>query len=183
MIPEKALRKYIAVKALAEQGDRGERDNAARIARRMETQIPGIQKAAADYLKKQQAPPESAGSRPRKNHPPGVWPKTSTGSPFDPFGGQVGNWENIFAFAADMYQGFAQAAETVVDAMYGKELAQAYARTQVKMSQYSETILLTLRIPLEALEQAKQLNPMQQHAFRKELHDMLEAALDDLFED
>jgi hypothetical protein len=162
MITEKVIKKYISVIALAKQGSPGEQDNAARIAARMEARTPGLKAAAREYKQEQEPQPEPEASVHRHS------------------AGPVGNWENIFAFASGMYSGFAEAAENVIDAIYGKELAERYVKTQVKMSRYSETVLITLRIPVDALDAARELNRPQEYAFREAMHDMLEEVLDDL---
>jgi hypothetical protein len=163
MITEKVIKKYISVIALAQQGSPGEQDNAARIAARMEARNPGLKAAARAYKQEREPQPEPEVSPVHQHRP-----------------GPVGNWENIFAFASGMYSGLAEAAGNAIDAIYGKELAEMYVKTQVKMSRYSETVLITFRIPVDALDAARELNRPQEYAFREAMHDMLEEVLDDI---
>jgi hypothetical protein len=175
MIPEKTVRKYIAVRALAEQGSPGERDNAARVAERMEKDHPGLRRQADDYIRAMNRPPESQAPR---GAPPGVHPKP--GFRRQGWDGFQGNWENIFQHAAEWYT---HVASSVVNAVVGTHLARRHVRTQKKMSRYADTILLTVRIPTGVVEHLHQLNPAQKAAFRQAVREMVEAELLDLTDD
>ena len=173
MIPEKTVRKYISVRALAERGSPGERDNAARVATRMERDHPGLRRQADDYIKTMN---QSTPNRP-SNAPPGVHPKAGASRPA---WGRQGNWENIFQHAAEWYT---HVASNVINAVVGTNLARRHVRTQKKMSRYADTILLTVRIPTGVVEHLHRLNPAQKAAFRQAVREMVEAELLDITDD
>ena len=165
MISEKAVKKYIAIRALAALGSPGEKGNAERAAARMEKDLPGIKKAAFAYENRERPStakrPDAAPSRPHHAS------------------ASVGNWENIFSFAAGVYSGFAEAARTTAAAHYGREVAEDYVKVYTKESKYTEAVLITVKIPLSALHLIyEEFNEEQVQAFRALIHDRVEDELD-----
>lgn len=159
MYDEATIQRFLKVKALAERGVPGERDNAQRIMAEMERDYPGI-RYQADLKSKPQPTPTS--SHPQ-NH-------TST---------STGNWENIFqqfAGAAGVAYNFVQQAS---QAIMGAQLAQHvehYTRI-VK----SEKVLIGLKMPQHIYWQAKKLNAIQIQAFRRSMHELLDRELNRMF--
>ena len=173
------LDKYLKVKALAVGGSAGEKENAKRILSKMESENPGIAKAAAAYAKKlaaeeQQSDPE-----------PGVWGQDhnnwgetrtrSSGWNQD----AAGNWENLFKAAQAAWSGMYGFAENVAQAYAGRELAQQ-VESDVRMNK-TGFIVSTLKIPLTVFNKATQLNTLQRAAFRQALHEKLDQQLNSLF--
>jgi len=168
--------KYLKVKALADQGDPGERDNAARILRKMRADHPGVEKAAAAYLKGKER--EENGGNPA---PSGVWPKandpnTTRGFRFG------GNWEELFNFAQGVVNGAYDFANTVANAYAGRLLAEQYVRSSTKSSR-AGNILITLKMSLAAYHQAQRLNAAQKQAFRQAMYEILEDELNEMLGD
>jgi hypothetical protein len=100
MADYKLIIKYIKVRALAQRGKAGERDNARRMLRKLEMENPSLKSQVAAFERKQ----------PNDNSPPGVTPKYSrqNGNVWQ----NLGNWENIFQYAQSAVHtayGFAEA--------------------------------------------------------------------------
>jgi hypothetical protein len=92
--------KYLKVRALAEEGAPGERDNAQRIKAKMEADHPGIAQKAEAYRLAEE----------------GIAPPPSTGHPFS-----RGNWENIFQFAAQATAAAYNFAQSAINAQFGAD--------------------------------------------------------------
>lgn len=180
MTPEKDILKYLKVKALAERGEPGERRAASRIMAKLEADNPSLARDAASYQRKQE---QSSGDSPPPGqpHPAGVWPKEGAAWGEHPPPHGTGNWENIFKWAGAAFNQAYGFAETVANAVAGRQLAQE-ARATTKLSR-SGNILITIRMPLWVYEQASNLNPVQQQAFRQAMHELLEEELDDFLGD
>jgi hypothetical protein len=185
-VDQAIIEKYLKVKALAIRGAPGEKDNAKKILQKLETEHPGIAKAAAAYLKKQaaaeaaeEAPPPRP-KKPKKPAPSGVWPKEDEDEEeTNPFENFAGNWENLFKNVQAAFYGVYGFAENVAQAYAGRELAQE-VEPDVKMGK-TGIISLTMKIGLSTYNRAIQLNTIQRNAFRQALHEQLEAQLDALF--
>ncbi|MEE9365173.1 MAG: hypothetical protein V3W44_00665 [Dehalococcoidales bacterium] len=160
MTDRNAIIKYLKVKALAEEGAPGERDNAQRIKAKMEADHPGIEQKAEAYRLAQEGVP---------------MPHTA-GHPFS-----RGNWENIFQFAAQAAGYAYNFAQSAVDAQFGAELAEE-VRVYNRNTR-SGRFVITLSLARETYQQAKHLNPAQREMFRNELHEFLDGQLDDLLEE
>ena len=161
--------RYLKVRALAEQGAPGERDNAARVMSKLEADHPGIGRYAEDYLRMKDKEMRGEHASP---HPSEIRPERS------PF---VGNWENIFRFAQAAFTNASGFAETVVQAAKARELAQTVQVT-VKPSKTSEHVIVALRMPVGVYEKAARLSPVTRAVFRQALHDLLDRQLDALFD-
>lgn len=161
MWDQATLQRFLSVKALAERGMPGEKDNALRIMKKMEQDFPGI---AAQAARSQQQPPKSA-------PPPNPYAQhTRQGN---------GNWENIFGQFAGMAGAAYDFAQKAANAYMGVELAKSvehYTRV-VK----SENVLIGLKMPQHIYWQAKGLNALQIQAFRKEVHNLLDKELNKMF--
>jgi len=160
-----AILKYLKVKALADRGDPGERDNAKRILKKLATENPGIEKAAAQYVK-QQAQAEKEATQPEE---------PVREKPF-PFGG---NWEELFNFARTAVNGAYDFANTVANAYAGRQLAEEEVEVVTRSSR-SGNVLITFKMTLLAYNQAQRLNLAQKTAFRQVLHEQLAAELDEM---
>jgi len=168
--------KYLKVKALADRGGHGERDNAARILSKMRADHPGIEEAAADYVNGEKR--EENGGNPA---PSGVWPKADNSNTHRGFK-FGGNWEELFNFAQGVVNGAYDFANTVANAYAGRLLAEQYVRSSTKSSR-SGNILITLRMSLAAYNQAQRLNAAQKQAFRQAMHEILEDELSEMLGD
>ena len=152
--------KYLKVKALAERGDPGERDNASRILSRLEESHPGIKQAAERYQRQQEKDetPEPA---------PSGWPDSS------PRGG----WGDVFNFvrtAATEAYGFAQ---TAANAYAGRALAEEYVETATRATR-AGNVVVSLKMPLAAFNHARRMNLLQKQTFRQTMHELLNEELD-----
>lgn len=174
-LTENAVTKYIKIKALAERGASGERDNAGRILHRMESEYPGIRAAAESRLRSQETrgSSENGGSSDSTQSSTG-YPQ---GGPF-PGGPFPGNWENLFRYAKTAYTYASDFAETVADSQVGYTLSE-YADVSARLSRKGN-VLVTLRMPLDIFQEAQQLNTLQKQAFRNALHGLLDEQLDEL---
>ena len=178
MVPEKDILRYLHVKALAEQGVPGERDNARRILTKLEKKHAGIAGQAKRY--QEEAVRKAAGAETQSGPtPPGVHPKAGW-SPETPYGNpSTGNWENIFSWAQNVAQGVYGFAQTVSNAVRGRHLA-----TQVSSSvrvTSANNVLVSLKMSMEVYEAACELNIVQLRAFREALHEHLDTELDSIF--
>lgn len=155
MADSNIILRYLKVKALADRGVPGERDNALRKMAQMEAENPGIKQAAERFVH----------ARNRQQE---------TGVAYDgmPFGG---NWENIFAFAQQMY-GFAQQA---VNAQLGSYVARQVT-PYTKWLRQSNRFVVGLKMEQETYDQARQMNPIQKAMFRTEMHAMLDELMDEM---
>jgi hypothetical protein len=156
-----SIMKYIKVKALADGGAPGERNNAQAILAKMEAENPGIKERAAAVIRAQNGETEK-----------GRWP---AGNPFS------GDWANIFQFAgqaANYAYGFAQAA---VNAQYGALLANRV--TSYNRNTRAGKYIIGLRMEEETYWEATSLNAAQKEMFRNELHELLDEQLNEMLVD
>lgn len=177
------LEKYLKVKALALRGAAGEKENAAKILAKMETEHPGIARQAAIWAKKQESvedePEPAKPKKPkRESGPSGVWQKEEPEQWGYPHEDRPGNWENIFRYAQAAFNGVYGFAENVAQAQMGRELGKQ-VETDTKMSK-AGNLLVALKIPLTVFNKAAQLNTMQKSAFRQMLHEKLDEQLNTL---
>jgi hypothetical protein len=171
---DKDLEKYIRVKALADAGMPGERDNALRALHRMEEKIPGLRKQYEDWLVTQKTTAE-----------PPSWQPESGGAPppaydhADVHGGGRGvfDWETFGRWAQNAASSAFHFAESVGQALYGRQLAAQHVSLKTKVSSTNH-VLLTYRMAFDVYETACGLNELQQNAFRKALHEQLDQELD-----
>lgn len=165
--------RYLKVKALADQGMPGERDNAASILRRLERENPALKAAAFAFV--QEDPP------PIDNAPPGVWPKNGSWKQPSTWS-STGNWETIFKYAhAAAYTAYG-VAEAITDAQKGGALAENISLT-TRLSKKTGAVLMTFRLPQVLYRQARRLNHAQKRALKERMHAALESELDRLFGD
>ena len=164
MADYKLIIKYIKVRALAEKGSPGERDNAARMLRKLESEHPTLKSQVASFERKK--------NQPYDNTPPGVTPKYARRNQGVVWPNiNLGNWENIFQYA-----------QTAVHTAYG--VAEAYARAQrgaalgeyvklgTKLSAQGD-ILLTLKIPPNTYREMLDLDEAQKAVLKRELQLLL----------
>lgn len=186
MLPEKVIVRYLGVKALAEQGAPGERDNARKILARLRKKHPGIKQQAAEYQARHAPKPDSepsAGPETQTHHAEtssgyDTW-RPGSGGPTGP-GGPGGNWENIFTWAQSAAQNVYGFAQQVGNVVAGRQLATRVA-SSVRVSR-TNNILLTLKMSMETYESAADLNAIQLRAFRDAMHELLDEKLDEMFE-
>jgi hypothetical protein len=166
--------KYIKVKALADRGDPGERNNAARILKKIEAENPGIAKAAAQYLRQEQRDEDAGTSDP---YAAGTWPESGKSkSPFS------GNWEEIFDFARGVVNNAYDFAHTVANAYAGRLLAEEAVGSSTRSTR-SGNVLISLKMTLTTYNQAQRLNLAQKQAFSQAMHEMLQEELDEMLGD
>jgi len=163
---EKTILRYLKVKALADGGQDGEKDSARTILTRLEGQYPGIREAAAAYATRQEAPAREP-VVPRQRGP--GWRS------------RVGNWEEIFRYAAGVYQTVQEVVEDVSDAYYGQTLAEE--DVIFSGGTRKENVFVRMKMSFETLHEARALNVMQQEAFRQALHAKLDGYLDSLLQE
>ncbi len=163
MLDQEAVLRYIKVKALADQGIPGERENAQRKVVKMEAEYPGIRQEAERLARAQ-----SAGSQHKK-----------TGNPLNPFiNGQV-DWEKVAGYAQTLYEGFSGFAETVTNTQAGLSLAQE-VESDLKVARTGAVQFILKFDPL-ILGKAQQLSGAQREAFKQGLHNILRDQLDSIF--
>lgn len=155
----KTILKYLKVRALAERGDPGERDNAQRILNKLREDNPGIDSAAEQYKRKNENEEQTYSE---------VWPGN---------GQRSGNWEEIFNFAKGVVNQAYDFAQTAANAYAGKLLAEEYVETSTRSTR-SGNVLISLKMSLPVYNQARRLNYAQREAFRRVMHEMLEEELD-----
>jgi hypothetical protein len=191
MSDEALLSRYLKVKALVERGVPGEQKAARVVLDKMESEHPGIRVQAERFRRKKEAEAQEASaphpqpkSKPKREAPPGVWYKDEEDEPkpWEARGEQRGgNWENLFQnawSAAKTAYGFA---ETISNAIAGRDLAEEL-QIGSRMTN-SGHISISLKLPLAAYQQVLGLNAIQRAAFRQALHEKLDVHLDRLFGD
>ncbi len=166
--------KYLKIKALADRGERGERDNAAKLLAKLEANNPALKSQVAQFTRERDPPPD--------NLPPGVTAKYATA------GGRgsanfwnSGNWENIFQYAQAAVSNAYSFAEKVAHAQQGAAVANL-----VGLRTYLSTkgnVLITFTIPPEVYERIVGLTEAQKVFLKAKLKEDLEAELTRLFGD
>jgi ABC-type transporter MlaC component len=91
----------------------------------------------------------------------------------------TGNWENIFQYAAGVYQTVQEIVEEVSDVLQGQELADEEVVWKAGASKKG-FVYLSMRMSLDAMFEARELSPAQQEMFKQALHTELERYLDSL---
>jgi hypothetical protein len=167
MADTKTILKYLKVKALADRGDPGERDNARRILAKLTEDHPGIEADARRYQAEQE------GEDP---YPSGVWQGNGSHRSADHRPG-AGNWEEIFNFARGVVNQAYDFAQTAANAYAGRILAEEYVESSTRSTR-SGNVLISLKMSLPVYNQAGRLNYVQRQAFRQAMHEMLEEELD-----
>jgi hypothetical protein len=162
------VERYLKVKALAERGELGERDVAQKMMRQFEAKYEGIAQAAAQLEAERKKPKTTQTTKTTGPTPWSGFPKT-------------GNWENIFRFASMAYETFNGVAETISNALYGRELAEV--DVQVKGYKRGESLFIRVEVPLETVHEARSLNAVQKEAFRQALQERVEGYLDAMLEE
>ncbi len=163
--------KYLKIQALAERGERGERDNAAKLLAKLEAENPTLKPQVEQFTRKQAAPPD--------NLPPGVTPKYASqaktkGSYF------AGNWENIFQYAQTAVNTAYGFAERMAHAQKGSYLANAIGlRTRVSKT---GNILITFTIPPDVYRAMLSLTDPQKEFLKAKLRDDLEQEINRLIQ-
>jgi hypothetical protein len=165
-VTEKLLQRYLKVKALADAGSEGEKVAAQNVLAKMLEQNPGIEEAAADLWKREAAArgPTRTDATP-VNHR-GRWP-------FRP-----GNWEEIFRYAAGVYQTVQEVVEDVTDAAYGQTLAEE--GVEFRGGRRRDHLYIRAKFPFDVAEGARGMNAVQREAFRQALHAKFDVYIDSL---
>jgi hypothetical protein len=164
---EATILRYLKVRALAERGSPGEKDNAIRIRAKLEAENPGLARAAEEYLRRKDR--EMRGDK--------ASPHPSEGPDRNPFGG---NWEQIFKFAHAAYSQATGFADVLVQGQRARDLARR-VRSETRVSKNNENLLVVLKVPLDVYERASTLSPVSREIFRRTLHDLLDAEFDAMF--
>jgi len=159
MADYKLIIKYIKVRALAEKGSPGERDNAARMLRKLELEHPTLKNQVASFeRKKNQAydntPSGVTPKYPRKQGT--VWPNIN-----------LGNWENIFQYAQTAVHTAYGVAEAYAKAQRGAALGE-YVTLGTKLSKQGD-ILLTFKISPGTYKEMLELDEAQKAMLKREL--------------
>jgi len=162
---EKIISRYLKVKALADKGTEGEKKAANKILLRMEKKHPGVGAAAAKHQQEATEAPIAQGGG--AAGPGGAWSR------------MTGNWENIFQYAAGVYQTVQEIVEEVSDVLQGQELADEEVVWKAGASRKG-FVYLSMRMSLDAMFEARELSPAQQEMFKQALHTELERYLDSL---
>lgn len=162
---EKVVSRFISVRNLARQGSPGERDNAARVQAKMESDHPGIA-AEADRME------SDASSNGHGETPPGVWRTHARPAHKEE---RRGNWEEIFSFTQSAFFEAKKFAESMANAQYGQSLA-SQATTVSKVGR-TGNLLVTVKLPEDVWMAAHELNELQKAAFRAEIHRLLDEEL------
>ena len=154
--------KYLKIQALAQRGEPGERDNAAKLLAKLEAENPALRSQVEQFVRKREAPPD--------NLPPGVTPK------YPPKGStgfwNPGNWENIFQYAQSAVHTAYDFAEKVAHAQRGTYLADSIGlRTKVSKA---GNILITFTIPPQVYKSMLALTDQQKAFLKAKLRDDLE---------
>lgn len=173
MADQNDIFKYLKVKALAERGAPGERSNAQRILAKMESDDPGLKGAAASFAKSANPPPQvdnTPSQPPPWGHSP--WPTAGWNAP--------GNWENIFQYAQTAFHSAVDITQKIANATLGTALAN-YVESSTRMTR-AGNVLMTFKMTWDLYEALKDLNPVQQAAFRAAMHERLNEELDILFD-
>ena len=153
VISLKLAEKYRKVRALAKEGEGGEREAAVRVLAQLEQDHPGIREIALHGSDIREAANTS--------HLEG------------------GNWENIYGFVRSAYATATRVADVLVDAQRGRGLADEVEATHRVSS--AGNLLLGFRMSLDVYQRVLELTPTQLNAFRQSLHTQLDMLLDDLF--
>lgn len=169
------IQKYLKVKVLAERGEQGERDNAARIVASMLKNHPGLDKEAIAWQRAQhQEEPDP--------YPSGVWPGEEN-KPSDTnesrFGG---NWENIFNFARSAMNNAYDFASNMANAYLGRRIAEEHVERTTKFTK-SNNIIISFKMDVAVYEYLDTLNGVQKQAFRQALHEYLDEEITELIGD
>lgn len=162
---EKIITRYLKVKALADKGTEGEKKAASKILHRMENKHPGVSAAASAHQRQTSDTPipQNGGASGAE----GAWSR------------MTGNWENIFQYAAGVYQTVQEIVEEVSDVLQGQELADEEVVWKAGASKKG-FVYLSMRMSLDAMFEARELSPAQQEMFKQALHTELERYLDSL---
>ena len=160
MADYKLIIKYIKVRALAERGSPGERDNAARMLRKLETEHPALKSQVSFFERKKNGTTD--------NLPPGVTPKWNNPAKSQSNVWQnLGNWENIFQYAQSAVHTAYGVAEAYARAQRGAELGQ-YAQITTNLSPTGE-ILITFKIEPRIYREMLDLEESQKAMLKREL--------------
>lgn len=166
--------KYLKIKALADRGEPGERDNAAKLLAKLEAENPALKSQVAQFTRKRDAPPD--------NLPPGVTPKyAAAGGRGSANFWNPGNWENIFQYAQTAVNTAYSFAERVAHAQQGAAVAKMVGlRTYLSKK---GNVLITFTIPPEVYKRVLGLTESQKVFLKAKLKEDLEAELTRLFGD
>jgi hypothetical protein len=164
---EKTLSRYLKVKALAEEGEAGEKDAARRIMERLEGQYPDLAEAAAAHVSRQAAKAREA-ARPAQ-------------APARQRPSRARNWGELFRYAADVYETVQEVVGEAADARYGQTLAEE----DVEFSGGSRqgNVFIRLKMSFGTVQEARDLNVIQRESFRQALHARLDEYLDALLQE
>lgn len=160
MADYKLITKYIKVRALAERGSPGERDNATRMLKKLEAENPTLKSQVSFFERKKNGPPD--------NLPPGVTPKWDNsvkrqGNVWQ----NLGNWENIFQYAQSAVHTAYGVAEAYARAQRGAELGQ-YVGLKTQLSKKGD-ILITFKIEPRIYREMLDLEESQKAMLKREL--------------
>lgn len=158
MADYKLIIKYIKVRALAQKGSPGERDNAARMLSKLETTHPTLKSQVASFERKR--------NQPRDDLPPGVTPKHSQ-TVWNPTNWNSGNWENIFQYAQSAMSTAYGVAEAYARAQKGAALG-AHVGLKTQLSKKGD-ILITFKIEPSIYREMLDLDESQKAMLKREL--------------
>lgn len=156
MTPTKEILKYLKVRALAERGEKGERDVARRKVEKMEQGNASLRQDAEAYQRAQQTgglpPPRASGRAP-------------------------GSWEAWVSYAREA---FTEASEAFSGFLTGRQVAQE-AEIGTHVDAPREAVVISLSLPLDTLEEAANLSPAQLEVFQATLGARVRAEVEALF--
>jgi hypothetical protein len=181
---EKTLKRYLKVKALVEQGAPGERDAAREALKGLEQRYQGIREAAEKHVREEQAartaaappPPPTASSSPDASRYWGAASAAPGPAQGSAQGRQQGNWENIFRYAQGFYETVKEVVEDASEAYYGRNLAEE--EVEFTAGSRDRHIFVRMKVPFEAVVEARELNAVQKETFRQAVHDMMDEYVD-----
>ena len=167
MLPEKLVKRYLSVKALAQRGVGGERRNARSILEALEKRHPtlSLEADAQERREKGEDVPEP---------PPGVW----NGYTPPPQAKSGGNWENLFQHAQAAFQGVYGFASTLTNVVSAQNMANEHVEVTARQTR-AGSVILSAKMSEEVFEiAADQLTEVQKVAFRDTVLRRLKEHLD-----
>jgi hypothetical protein len=173
MPPDNIILRYISVRNLAKSGSPGERDNAQRILTQMREKYPNIEAAVREHEKKSSASGSAGGPREQQ------WREQEQERQEEEEARS--RWEDFLRYGQAFVSGVSGFAQNFGNVVVGRQLA-GYVTPSLRVSK-ANNILLSIKMPPGVLRAAQEdLNPVQLHAFREEMHRLLDGMLDQLFE-
>lgn len=177
---EKTLRRYLKVREHVERGVPGERDAAKEVLKGLESQYPGVREAA-EKLEREDRAAQRQPTAPSGSSTPDA--SKYWGSPVGTGTARTGtgNWENIFRYAQGFYETVKDVVEEASDAFYGRTLAEE--TVEVTAGSRDRHVFVRMKVPFEAVAEARELNAVQKEMFRQTVHEMLDEYVDAILHD